>query len=267
MLRALCPPILVLLFRKLRYGKTFFGVYKKFEEVCDENPWGDKSWLGLSRKKLSDLESNELFPKPLLDLSVALPCLMVNVLSWQGKCRVLDFAGGTGLIFYSIRAYLANPANVFWDVVDEGELGEIGKNSELSDDSIKFFDQLPSSYENHYDIVYINTSLQYIADYKGLLDSLISYNPSCLILTRLLSGDIETFVTSQKILGKRSPCQIINYDDLICAVSAHGYDLIFRSPEVQENLEGRYDKSVPKSLQIPYPLNLIFMKRLLPEGS
>jgi putative methyltransferase (TIGR04325 family) len=149
MFKVLCPPVVAQIIRKVKHKKVFFGVYKAFEEVPAENLWAHEGWINESRKKLDDLLENSqknmgLFPGTVIEGYTVLPCLVINMLSGQGECRVLDFAGGTGLIYYRIRPYLAKPGNVLWDVVDSNDvLLEMGRKSKLKDDSVQFLDRLP----------------------------------------------------------------------------------------------------------------------------
>ena len=68
---------------------------------------------------------------------------MVNLLSQNRAWKVLDFAGGTGLIYFVIRPYLANKENVIWDIVDEKIQAEIGKKFKMEDGQLNFLNNIP----------------------------------------------------------------------------------------------------------------------------
>jgi hypothetical protein len=67
--------------------------------------------------------AEKFIQEPVLQGYASLPCLVVNMLSARGECRVLDFAGGTGYIYYKMKSYLTTLPHVAWHVVDSNEQG------------------------------------------------------------------------------------------------------------------------------------------------
>jgi putative methyltransferase (TIGR04325 family) len=137
----------------------------------------------------------------------------------------------------------------------------MGKRYKKDDDNICYYSDLNEISNNKYNIIYINTSLQYLWDYKKLFIKLLSFEPIYFIFTRLIAGDIPNFVTCQNIHGVKTPCQFINYRELVNFFAENNYDLIFKAPCTEESLKDRYDNNIPKEIQIPFTLNIIFMKR------
>jgi putative methyltransferase (TIGR04325 family) len=264
--KMLLPPIVLEIYRKATEQKYFSGVYENFDQVADENPWSIPEWLFLNKKNLErylDTEEERtggFMPEPLLEGYLTLPCLMVNLLSKKG-CNVLDFAGGNGIIYYMIRPYLVNKKNIFWYVVDNAALADIGKNYKKEDDNLFYHTELPSRQSLIFDIVFISSALQYIRDYKKVLMKLLDYQPTYLMLTNLLSGDMPDFVTCQNIYGTKTPCQFLNFRNLVNFLSDNNYDLIYKAP-CNESFVGKYDKNIPEELQIPFTINLIFRKSI-----
>ena len=85
-----------------------------------------------------------------------------------------------------------------------------------------------------------------------------SLRPRVIILTRFYTGDMETFITSQKILGKFIPCRFINFNELVDTFSAHGYSLTYKENDIDESLQGVNFKKISKNLRKVEFLNLIF---------
>jgi putative methyltransferase (TIGR04325 family) len=264
LLKAICPPIIWSVLQKLKHKKMFFGAYKTFDQVLDEKPWGQKGWIHILNNKMNSTlrpagTTEKFIPEPVLGGYATLPCLIINMLSARRKCRVLDFAGGAGFIYHRIKPYLTALSNVDWHVVDSNEtILEIGKNFSINDNQIQFFNRLPNDKTKQYDVVYINTSLQYIEDYTSILEELLLYNPTYLVLTRLLAGEVETYVTSQNIMGKQTPCKIINVHDFSRFLVSQGYQLIFKLPT--EELLLQSFEGVPDNFMIPFSLSLIYLK-------
>ena len=158
------PPIVLEIYRKANEQKYFSGVYKNFNQVTDENPWSSPGWLSLNEKNLArylNLEEERtggFMPEPLLEGYPTLPCLMVNLLS-QKECKVIDFAGGNGIIYYMIRPYLFSKKNIYWYVVDNAALADIGKKYKKEDDNIFYQTELPINQGQAFDMVFISTAL------------------------------------------------------------------------------------------------------------
>lgn len=267
-LRLFIPLIVISLYRRLRYKKniSFSGVFNSIAEIKNENPWIRKPWIELSRRKLERTKNGcRINFMPTLDFGghLILPCLIINILSENQSCNILDWGGGTGIIYHRILPYLMNPENVIWHVVDKNiELYEIGKRhaDTLNRNNIVFHIDIPEKDKIKFDVLYINTSLQYIYDYDSILDTLLQYNPKYVVLTRLIAGDMETYITCQNIKGYNTSCIFINFQELVKIFSQNGYNLVFKSPCSEENFREYYDISIPKYLRIPCSANLIFRK-------
>ncbi len=251
-LKAICPPIIWLIFKKLKPKKVFFGVYERFDQITDEKPWDKSAWIELQKNKLHGHPSSYGY------LSVI--CMLANLLSVRRKCRVLDFCGGTGFVYYKIKPNLRNRQNIFWHVVDYNKkLLEMGSGFSLKDDRVEFSNQLPDQQENKFDIVYVNTSLQYFENYKIIFKNLLLFNPSYLVLTRLLAGNIKSYTTHQDLWGARTPCRIINVNDFSEFLVSQGYELIFESPTEEIFLSENFD-CISKDLKIPFSLSMVYKK-------
>lgn len=258
-IRLFSPPILLNMVQRLKYGShvVFSGVYNSFDEVLDESPWTGKNWLDLSKQKLLRVLNN---PDHFVSEYHTIIVQLINTVYGSSQCRVLDFAGGTGFTYYSIRHSLININNLTWDVCDNGVLSDLGKQLSGADKSLHYYTDI--DYSTTYDIVFINTSLQYIEDFSGLLKSLSKTKPRFFVFTRLLSGYYKTFVSSQNIHGKTTPLIFINFDDLVACLSNLGFDLILKSVCGEENLEGRYAKNIPINMRTKNSLNVCFECRI-----
>ena len=88
---------------------------------------------------------------------------------------------------------------------------------------------------------------------------LLLYNPTYLVLTRLLAGAMKSYVTSQNVLDKRTPCKIINVVGFSEFLRSQGYKLVFKSPTIEEPLR-EYFEDVPDHFKIPFSLILVYVK-------
>lgn len=110
------------------------------------------------------------------------------------------------------------------------------------------------------DILYINSSLQYLPDPIADLVGLLRRSPRCVVLTRLYAGAIPTFTTCQNVLGVRTPCTFLNLRDLVAGCATAGYRVAFQAPCLEEDLMGDFAPDIPASHRIPYSLNLVLCR-------
>lgn len=267
--KLLAPPVVISLYRWLKRNEKiqFSGVYKSIDEIHDENPWIQNQWIELSKNKLKT--TGKLFPDSFMATSdfqgyPLLPCLVINLLSQSKPCHILDFGGGTGFIYFKILPYLLYPKNVTYHVVDSNlELLQIGKKHAMSIENgtgIVFHREIPREEDIQIDVLYINTSMQYMHDYSSLLITLLRHKPGYVILTRLIAGDMKTYITCQSIRGYTTACIFINFQEIVEIFSKNGFNLIFKSPCAEEVFEGAYDNNIPPHLRIHNTANLIFKR-------
>ena len=291
-LKQICPPILWSILKKLNRRYGFFGVYSDYSEVLFEDPWTETDWILLQKDKLFQLESSRdeslFLPLPHLSNYLMIPCLLINLLSKEKTIRVLDHWGGTGFVYYFLHPYLSFPQNVEWSVLDSPAFLQIGeefiKKSEARRSlepktcrqktgegsrsiKINFISDLPSPSLAKFDVVYVNSSVQYYVDYQKNLLDLIAFQPKYFIFTRLMSGETKTFLCSQKIFNKHTPCRFINSWEFFDFFKKNGYDLIFKSPNKDEiygkgSFHDREFKDIPKEYQTPFSIHLVFEKKI-----
>jgi putative methyltransferase (TIGR04325 family) len=186
-------------------------------------------------------------------------------MSCKGPVKVLDFAGGTGVIYYRIRPYLSDPSNVTWDVFDINKEGlEMGRAFDPKDKNIQFYSQLPDRITNCYDVVYISTALHHFSDYRTNIKELLDFQPTYFVLTRLIAGEVPSYVTSYLYpSGKRTPYRVINVLELSEFFNENGYKLIFKAPSEDRNVsvsKDLFSKDVPEDHKIEFTLTLVFRK-------
>lgn len=237
------PPIFMHYYRNWRTDKIFKNIYKNFNEVGGENFWNQKEWLKYSKFKLDNISSTKKQPGHYMFIFTT-----ANLLSKNNITRILDFGGGTGFVFFGIQAYLSYPKNIMWHVVDNEQLSLLGKNRKHKDDQIEFFNQIPEEKHGEYEIIYINTVLQYLDDYALILKKLVSLQPSFFVFTKFYSGNMESFITSQKILNKFVPCRFISILEFVEVMSNFGHNLIVNDQILDGSFQYLNFKKIPKNL-------------------
>jgi len=239
--------------------KVFSGAFKNFSEIKDEHPWESEEWIELSRQKLQAIDNLSTEGKPLGGY-LSLTAKLINKLSEKETVKVLDFAGGTGFVYFRIFPYLMAQSNVSWHVVDSAALIDIGRKHMTKSHRLSFSEVLPYA-GDRFDIVFINTALQYMEDHRGLLKKLLSYHSKYFIFTRLLAGNIETHVTSEIIFKRKTPCRFLKIQDIISFFGNEGFDVLLSDHNREESLSWQYSKDIPSAMRIPYSMDIVFKRR------
>ena len=259
------PPFILNVFRTLKPQKPMYeGCFVSHNEMKSSDPWISKARLLFAKNELLEIiskqENGKFIPDPNLRDSHVITSLVVNMLSSEKTCRVLDFAGGTGAIYYTIRPFLLNKKNVSWHVIDREPLIKIAEKFKNKNDNLFFFTELPKN--KIYDLVFINTSLQYIYEYETLIKRLINYNPEYLLMTRLVAGEIRSFFTYQKnVQGGKTPSLFLNVNEVVGFIENMGYKVIFKAPAFEDKWNKKLYKNVPDDLQLYYTINLLFKRK------
>lgn len=136
--------------------------------------------------------------------------------------------GGAGFIWFLIQNQLSSK-EVDWTILDNGVLTALGKKySQSSGIPIRYIDSLNSHPE--YDVLFINTSMQYVDDFQSLLEILLKSNPKYIVLTRLLRSDGNTIILKQMIHGKSCACVFISEKELLAYLKKNGFGVMYESP-------------------------------------
>lgn len=177
------------------------GVYKSFKETpgsgegYNSRRWADKQFEKTAQL-LDDVKKERTIPTAAAYRGSLLPLLAALVCERLGKVRILDFGGGLGSTFIPVAAGMAEPQRLEYHIVELEKICELGDRIFKHDKRITFHRSLPSQIRK-VDIVHIASALQYVEDWKGLLEALALYQPESYMFTNLSAGSITTYATTQ----------------------------------------------------------------------
>lgn len=255
-LRSLVPPFFWQAISR-RYGRgarphSFGGVFDSFAAVADEHPWVQRSYLQASRTLLQEVRRGETPPHS--NTTRAVLALIVNRLG-EGVPTILDWAGGTGLRYWSLRAALNRP--VRWRVVDHPALAALSGDVMGHSDELTFETELPSPGSARIDIVLVYSALQYVERQSELLERLAAYQPTFIVLARLMAHRSDSYVTRQVVHGHATPCKVSNLQEIEDTVRRQGYRPVL-AIEDGIDLSGLFDASVPREMRVGMEHLLLF---------
>lgn len=266
-LRRLLPPIALDLWHRLRPAKPqYVGVYERPEDAPDDHVFESPGWLEIQRRRLEVLSDGRSYEDLLASRQepqgAMLAALLANQITVDRECRVLDFAGGSAAIYHQIRGFLSRADRVQWDVVDRPQMAELGREFLKPEHRVRFMEALPDA-DRPYEIVFVCTALQYVFEWREVVERLLAHRPRYLVLTRLLAGPGPTWITTQRLIGsRRAPCIIVSEEELDGIAGRSGYTRVFRAPAFQEPIpDGRYHPDIPRHLRIPFSLHVVYAER------
>ena len=138
LIHKIVPPIFTDLYRFFHndfrrcHSDGYNGVYNNFKEInITEDTWST-SYISRAEDKVKSIRKlNEIgyfVPRNFGGQSenASLALLLVNLILKEKACRVLDFGGSYGILYYWIKNGLMNPQDVEWIVIDNNQANSVG---------------------------------------------------------------------------------------------------------------------------------------------
>lgn len=258
--RAITPPFLWRIFAGVARlavappPRMFSGVFTTFEEVADEQPWTQPTYLEASRQLLRECQRGLLPPRS--ETTHAILSLLIN--DWpDGPPTVLDWAGGTGIRYWTLRAALTRP--VRWRVVDHPRLAAVSREVMGESEQLTFESELPAPGATAVDIALVYSSLQYVERQAELLATLASYQPRYIVLSRLMSLPRDSYVTRQRLHGHATPCKVSSLREIVDGLESRQYRQLL-SLEDGLDLLGFFDESVAPEKRVGMERLVVFTR-------
>jgi putative methyltransferase (TIGR04325 family) len=185
-----------------------------------------------------------------------LPLLAAFVAAQRGEVRVLDFGGGMGIGYIDILGALPSPATVKYVVVETDEVSAEGRAIFAGDGRIGFVSRVGDAGPG-FEIVHVNSAVQYIEDYRGLIRELAALGAEFMLFVNLAAGDIPTYATAQlNVPGSVLAYWFLNIEEVVALLRDEGYSLVMEMRS-ERRLRG-FD--VPREYRLDRGRNLLFAR-------
>lgn len=223
--RALTPPALWQLasvgWQRLRPNepRMFSGVYRRFDEVMDQHPWVTAAYLDSCRSQLREAPAIH----PSARATHAILTLLINSAPDGVTPRIVDWAGGTGLRFWTTRPSLTR--TVDWLVVDDPVLAALGRETAGASSELSFTNALPAP-GAPVDVVLVYSALQYVEQHSDLLAALAAHRPRHIVLARFMAHEDRSYVTRQTLHGASTPCRVASIAETTQVLARCGYERV-----------------------------------------
>ena len=247
------------------------GIFPNFEsaeEVKLEDGFSSQRYITQARKvatesllAISEKRKIPLFHKQRFTL---LPITVSFLLSLKKEIHILDFGGGLGIGYMNCLESIPNAnQKITYDIV---ELEEVCKEgivfSEENNLSVLYSNALPNN--KCFDLIFCSSALQYIKDWKNLINQFSQTGASKILLSDVFCGNFpKSFATIQNYYESKIPHWFFSTSDLVNEFQKNGYELALQT-EATGKRAGKDDflpmSNFPKSHQIETTSHLLFSK-------
>ena len=229
-------PILLELYRACRnsiYPRYIWeGMYPHFRDVPAIGPgFSSVNWINAAiahtQKMIAVSNNYGSVPTEVVEEYVFLPMLAAIACRRNGgKLRILDFGGGVGISYVHLLSSLVECPVIDYHIVELEWACQAGSRLFKHDGRIHFHRSLPSDL-TEVDILHMNSVLQYIEDYVGLLKTLCVYQARYFLIGDLTAGDFPTYASAQKNMpGTVIQHWFLNMNEVVEIMKQGGYSLI-----------------------------------------
>lgn len=245
------------------------GIYDSFQSAAAEKigaGFGGEIYrersLVAANECLAALKSSKPIPQFHKQRSTLLPIAVAMMLGNNEIVKILDFGGGLGIGYMTLSESIPNDFNrTKYTIVEDPAVCDVGRDL-ISGQGVKYLPILPSS--GDFDLIHAASSLQYIENWRDLIEKFASLNPKYILLSDVFAGDINSFVTLQNYYGSRIPHWFLNLKELLDTFYKRGYRLNMQSYATSRRLN--IDDilpmaNFPENLRLQQSLHLLFQKK------
>ena len=138
----------------------------------------------------------------------------------EGRLRVLDFGGALGGTYFACRPFLKGLAEVRWDVVEQPNFAECGREF-FADDVLAFFSSLDEAFAHRRpDVVIFSSVLQYLEDPHAVMCGVVRQGVRHVVIDRtpVVSGERDIVTLQEvpaRILRSSYPARLLTRASLL----------------------------------------------------
>ena len=240
----------------------FNGVYNSFEEAVIQlrgAGFSSVDWLERERNRFltyRELCSLKVTPPPRV-------CNLPFLVALSGAKSIADFGGSTGWAWEYLRSSgTARTIEKYFVIELEASCRYFAS---LHTRPVEYLTSLPP--DEHIDILYTNSMIQYIADDESFFAILRNQRPTYLLIDDFLGGLISEFFSVQKYYEHQLVVKFRNIPRFIEGIVSIGYELVVAVPTVNPIL-GRITQlptsNLPLKNQSGWPMTFLFKRILSP---
>ena len=176
---------------------------------------------------------------------------------------IVDFGGSSGWVWYYMKECIPNLSIKKYDIIENNEIFKHFKNLNYHDSQpIHYFTS--DKYESNCDILYTNSTLQYIKNDEVFFHLIEKTTPKYLLVEDFLGGDFDDYFSTQIYYDDRIPVKFRNKKNFINNIRDLSFELLL-SKDYITSVRGKIQplpmSNLPEKNGVRYGETLLF-KRL-----
>lgn len=247
------------------------GVYQSFKEAGgDYDAFDTDIWIDKQKEKIQSslkaLEDPRIASHTNTSKDYPLPLIVSVLLAQQKNLSILDFGGGMGAQYLELISKVPKAKDdVTYYIVDGKKTLENIPADMKCFSNLSFHESLEDITQK-VDILHIGSTLQYIENWKSLLNFLTEkFEAMYFVFSDLLAGDVPTFVSHQIFYDKKIPHIILNLEEFIDFFNKNlSFQLFYKTKYIHNILgqEGIFpNHGLPEHNRIDRAINAVFIKK------
>lgn len=186
------------MFKSLRqifhFFKYYSGPYKTWKAAQRKSVgYNHKQIIGKVRESALKAKNSKtqfeidslIFQKPYRDIHFKK--ILLNLAKKNNSIKILDFGGSLGSSYYRYKDILSSQKKIKWSIIEQNAFVKIGKK-EFQDKKLNFYysfeEFIKKNKKQQIDIFLLSSSLQYIRDYKKIINKVHRLKPDYLIILK-----------------------------------------------------------------------------------
>ena len=238
------------------------GMYQTWQEATAVGKgFSGQRWLKRIVQQLEDYNKDRK-----LHGNLALPprpCSLPMLCGLTNPNSIVDFGGSSGWEWYYIKQCIPNLTVRKYDIIEIDTVCKYFNNSNYHyDQPVKYFTY--QDFSGNCDILYTNSTLQYILEDSIYFDLLVKTKPEYLLIEDFLGGNFSDYYSSQKYYDDKIPVKFRNQKNFINNIKDLSFALLL-SKDYITTTRGKIQpfpmSNIPASKRVKYAKTLLFKKR------
>lgn len=196
------------IFSKKKQESNGYPTYAAALKDCNNNGYQDLSLCRVvARKTKTYREELARLPFEINAVQCYLELTIQHILLQNGSTSiaVADFGGACGAHYYETRRLIPGEISMKWQVIETAAMVNSAYKHELHTHELNFFADVE---QVRADLFYLSSSLQYVPDPYGLLDTLVSRAYPYILFNRMMLdmvSDEDEIIIQQSLLSANGP--------------------------------------------------------------
>ena len=206
------------------------GIYHNISDIpCDYidklNPNSDIDWEDMLFNSTIDYFKHF---NALVNLESDLaPLIVASYVNLRKQLTLLDIGGAMGIHNIQMRTLGLNQLISRHIILEVESVCKKANELRSTSENVNFMYGFPDSITPfNVDVVYMNSSVQYIIPYEAVLKKIVEFNPTFICFERSYFGDFSTFYSLQCNMKKNLVVQMLNKAEIINCLDKLNYRVL-----------------------------------------